>query len=182
MVKERDVARHLSDIIVLEERFEGELAQAHQRHLISYISGISLLLLLIIIYVVFKWRKEHKQNMSDLNDLQQEYEALISLKENLDNSYHYLSEQMTGKFQTNQELMIVLGQRIKALAAFLQKPIPDSLSKVASQIEDLKRNKNYIVDSIGLLYAVNHPEFVSELRAHNLTSSEIATAVFICLA
>jgi tetratricopeptide (TPR) repeat protein len=178
MVKERDVARHLSDIIVLEEHFEGELAQAHQRHLISYISGISLLLLLIIIYVVFKWRKERKQNMSDLNDLQQEYEALISLKENLDNSYHYLSEQMTGKFQTNQELMIILGQRIKSLAAFLQKPIPDSLSKVASQIEDLKRNKNYIVDSIGLLYAVNHPEFVSELRAHDLTSSEIG---YCCL-
>lgn len=178
LVKERDVARHLSDIKVLEERFEGDLVQSHQRHLISYISGISLLLLLIIIHVLLKWRNERKQNMSDLADLQQEYNALISLKERMDSSYQYLSHQITSGSQTDQELMRVLGHRIKSLSAFLQKPIPDSLSKVASQIDDLKRNRNYIVDSIGLLYAVTCPDFVSELRAHDLTSSEIG---YCCL-
>ena len=178
LVKERDVARHLSDIKVLEERFEGELVQAHQRHLISYISGISLLLLFITICLVFKWRNESKQNESDLADLQQEYNALISLKERMDSSYQYLSHQIISDSQTDQELMRILGYRIKSLSAFLQKPIPDSLSKVASQIEDLKRNRNYIVDSIGLLYAVSCPAFVSELRAHDLTSSEIG---YCCL-
>lgn len=178
LVKERDVARHLSDIKVLEERFEGELVQAHQRHIISYISGISLLLLLITVCLVFKWRNEREQNMRGLADLQQEYNALISLKERMDSSYQYLSHQIISDSQTDQELMRVLGYRIKSLSAFLQKPIPDSLSKVASQIEDLKRNRNYIVDSIGLLYAVTCPDFVSELRAHDLTSSEIG---YCCL-
>ena len=178
LVKERDVARHLSDIKVLEERFEGELVQAHQRHIISYISGISLLLILITVCLVFKWRNERDQNMRGLADLQQEYNALISLKERMDSSYQYLSHQIISDSQTDQELMRVLGYRIKSLSAFLQKPIPDSLSKVASQIEDLKRNRNYIVDSIGLLYAVTCPDFVSELRAHDLTSSEIG---YCCL-
>ena len=178
MVKKRDVARHLTDIKLVEERFEGELVLARQNHLISYISGIALLMLIITILLSLKWRRDRKQKMRDLASLQQEYDALVSLKEHLDGSYHYLSEQMMGKLQTDQELMIVLGQRIKSLSAFLQKPIPDSLSKVASQIEDLKKNKNYIVDSIGLLYAVNCPDFVSELRAHDLTSAEIG---YCCL-
>ena len=178
MVKKRDVARHLTDIKLVEERFEGKLVLARQNHLISYISGIALLMLIITILLSLKWRRDRKQKMRDWASLQQEYDALVSLKEHLDGSYHYLSEQMMGKLQTDQELMIVLGQRIKSLSAFLQKPIPDSLSKVASQIEDLKKNKNYIVDSIGLLYAVNCPDFVSELRAHDLTSAEIG---YCCL-
>lgn len=52
------------------------------------------------------------------------------------------------------------------------------MSKVASQIDDLKKNKNYIVDSIGLLYAVTYPDFISDLRAYGLTSSEIG---YCCL-
>ena len=89
-----------------------------------------------------KWRKERRRNMQDLSDLQQEYEVLISLKERMEGTYQYLSNQVTMTSQTDQELMSVLGYRIKSLSAFLQKPVPDSLSNVASQINDLKKNKN----------------------------------------
>ena len=125
-----------------------------------------------------RWKRERIHNESNLADLQQEYDALVALKERMDATYQYLSNQVTETSYTDQELMRFLGHRIKSLAAFLQKPIPDSLSKVASQIDDLKKNKNYIVDSIGLLYAVTYPEFVNKLRAHDLTSSEIG---FCCL-
>ena len=125
-----------------------------------------------------RWKREHIRNKNNLADLQQEYDALVLLKERMEATYQYLSNQMTAASYTDQELMRVLGHRIKSLSAFLQKPIPDSLSKVASQIDDLKKNKNYIVDSIGLLYAVTYPDFVNELRAHDLTSSEIG---FCCL-
>ncbi len=178
LVKKKDVARHLSDIKLVEERFENELIQSRQNHVISYAVGIAILLLVITIYMNLKWRKERKSNMNDLKDLQQEYDALIALKERMDGTYHYLSSQMTEQSYTDYELRIVLGQRIKSLSAFLQNPIPDSLSKVAAQIDDLKKNKNYIVDSIGLLYAVTYPDFVSELRSHDLTSSEIG---YCCL-
>ena len=96
----------------------------------------------------------------------------------MEGTYQFLSNQVTETSQTDQELMRILGYRIKSLSAFLQKPVPDSLSNVASQINDLKKNKNFIVDSIGLLYAVKHPDFVSELRSYDLTSAEIG---YCCL-
>ena len=178
LVKKKDVARHLSDIKLVEERFENELIQSRQNHVMSYAIGIAILLLVISIYISLKWRKERRRNRNDLRDLQQEYDALVALKERMDSTYHYLSSQMTAQSYTDHELRVVLGQRIKSLSAFLQNPIPDSLSKVAAQIDDLKKNKNYIVDSIGLLYAVTYPDFVSELRSHDLTSSEIG---YCCL-
>lgn len=178
LIKRRDAARHFSDIKLVEERFENEIAQSRQKHIMTYVASISIFLIFIILYMTVKWRIERKKSMNDLSDLQQEYDALVFLKERMDATYQYLSNQMTEASYTDQELMRVLGHRIKSLSAFLQKPIPDSLSKVASQIDDLKKNKNYIVDSIGLLYAVTYPDFVNELRARDLTSSEIG---FCCL-
>lgn len=178
LVKQEDVRRHNLDIEVVEDNFRNELTQTRQRHLMSYVASVSILMICIIIYMTAKWRKERRKNKSDLSELQQEYDALVSLKERMAANYQYLNDQITETSDTDQELMRVLGCRIRSLSAFLQKPIPDSLSKVASQIDDLKKNRNYIVDSIGLLYAVTYPDFVNKLRTHDLTSSEIG---FCCL-
>lgn len=178
LVKNRDMARHRSDVKVIEERYEKELYQNRYKHFVSYIVAIAICVLLMIIYMNIRWKRERIRNKSNLADLQQEYDVLVSLKERMDATYQHLRNQVIETSYTDQELMRVLGHRIKSLSAFLQKPIPDSLSKVASQIDDLKKNKNYIVDSIGLLYAVTYPDFVNELRAHDLTSSEIG---FCCL-
>ena len=178
LVKKEDVRRHRSDIEVVEEGFRNELTQTRQRHYMSYAISISILLIILLLYMNIKWKIQRQHNKKDLEELQQEYAALISLKERMDGTYKYLSGQISKQSHTDQELMKVLGQRIKSLAAFLQQPIPDSLSKVASQIDDLKKNKNYIVDSIGLLYAVTYPDFISDLRAYGLTSSEIG---YCCL-
>lgn len=178
LVKEEDVKRHRSDIEVVEDSYRNELIQTRQRHYISYAIGISILLITLLLYVNIRWKVQRQHTKKNLEELQQEYAALISLKERMDGTYQYLSGQISKQSCADQELMMVLGQRIKSLAAFLQKPIPDSLSKVASQIDDLKKNKNYIVDSIGLLYAVTYPDFISDLRAHGLTSSEIG---YCCL-
>ena len=178
LVKKKDAARQRSDVKLIEENFKNELVQNRQRYFMSYILGISIFLICLIIYMSIKWRKERIRNKKDLSELQQEYEALTSLKERMEGTYQYLSNQVTETSQTDQELMRILGYRIKSLSAFLQKPVPDSLSNVASQINDLKKNKNFIVDSIGLLYAVKHPDFVSELRSYDLTSAEIG---YCCL-
>lgn len=178
LVKEEDVKRHRSDIEVVEDRYRNELVQTRQRHYMSYAISISIFLITLLLYMNIKWKVQREHNKRELEELQQEYAALVSLKERMDGSYQYLSGQIAKQSHTDQELMKVLGRRIKSLAAFLQKPIPDSLSKVASQIDDLKKNKNYIVDSIGLLYAVTYPDFISDLRAYGLTSSEIG---YCCL-
>ena len=49
---------------------------------------------------------------------------------------------------------------------------------MASQLDSLKQNKNYIVDNIGMLYAVKYPKFIGELRNHGLSPSEIG---YCCL-
>ena len=178
LVKQVDVARHNSNIRLVEERYENELSQNHQKHVISYIVAITICMLFLIIYMNIRWKRERILIKNNLADLQQEYDALVLLKERMDVTYQYLSNQVAVASYTDQELMRVLGHRIKSLSAFIQKPIPDSLSKVAAQIDELKKNRNCIVDSIGLLYAVTYPDFVNELRAHDLTSSEIG---FCCL-
>lgn len=165
LMKQRDVARHLSDVKLIEERFAKELLQNRQKFLIFSGAMLIIVLLTVSSSITFRWVNERKKYKSDISELEQEFISLSLLKESLNCS-------------TNEELMRILGLRIKALSAFFQKPIPDSLSKVAQQIDNLKENKNSIVDSIGLLYAVNYPDFVSELRRHNLTSAEIG---YCCL-
>lgn len=177
-VKDKDVERHLSDIKLVEERYENKIIQNHQQHVTIYMLILVSLLIIFISYIYMKFKIEHKKNLQDIADLKQEYTALSLLNERIDNTYKYLSCQLTIQNFTDQELKRVLGQRIRSLSVFLQKPVPDSLSRVTAQIEDLKKNKNYIVDSIGLLYAVSYPDFVGELMTYNLTSAEIG---YCCL-
>ena len=110
--------------------------------------------------------------------IEKTYKKQFSEYSRLKDTYNYLNEQIERLGDTNKDSLLILGHRIKSLAVFLQKPIPDSLSKVAAQIKDIKKNRSYIVDSIGILYAVNYPAFVSELRKFGLTSSEIG---YCCL-
>lgn len=180
-IKERDVTRHKSNVKLIEERYKNEFIQSRQKHLIIYFATFAILILCITLYLNIKWRKERKLNQSNLAELQQEYDALCMLKEHLDGANKYLCEQVAVQSSTDQELLRVLGHRMKSLSAFLQKPIPDSLSKVVPQIENLRKSKNYIVDNIGLLYAVTYPDFVSELRMHDLTSSEIGYCCLLLL-
>lgn len=180
-IKKRDVARHKSNVKLIEERYKNEFIQARQKHLILYFATFALLILCTTLYLNIKWRNERKLNRSNLKELQQEYDALCMLKEHLDGANKYLCEQVAVQSSTDQELLRVLGHRMKSLSAFLQKPIPDSLSKVVPQIENLRKSKNYIVDNIGLLYAVTYPDFVSELRMHDLTSSEIGYCCLLLL-
>lgn len=148
LVKNRDVQRHRSDIKLKEEHFKNEIIQTRQKHLTSYIIGIMILFAVITVYLYVRWRRESNRSLEDLSELQKEYDVLLSLKERMDGTYQYLNNQITGIYNTDQELKIVLGHRLKSLSSFLQKPVPDSLSKVAPQIEDLKKNKNQIVDSV----------------------------------
>lgn len=181
MIKTRDVARHRSNIKLVEEQYRSRLIHTRQKHLILYFATIALIILCITIHLNVKWRNERRQNMQNLTDLKHEYDALTMLKERLESTNKYLRGQLSEHSSPDGELLKVLGHRMKSLSAFLQKPIPDSLYKVVPQIENLKKSKNYLVDNIGLLYAVTYPDFVSELRQHDLTSSEIGYCCLLLL-
>ena len=51
-------------------------------------------------------------------------------------------------------------------------------AKVADKLEDLTADKNTVTDSIGMLYAMYHPNFVLKLEEYGLTASEVG---FCCL-
>ena len=173
-----DLRIHNSDLKLVEERYSSEMTRIHQRQKFSYLIIVMSLILMLSLYFIFIWSNKYIKNKADLEDLTNEYESLKQLECKLNETYRYLSDQMGDDCDSNKELLAFLRCRIKSLAAFLKRPIPDALSKVAAQIDDLKKNKNYIVDSIGLLYAVNYPDFVSELQSYGLTSSEIG---YCCL-
>lgn len=78
----------------------------------------------------------------------------------------------------DQEVYEILNRRIIALTSFLTKDKPDSLSKIADNLDDLIKEKSAVADSIGLLYAIYHPNFVLRLREYDLTASETG---FCCL-
>ncbi len=194
-----DLALHKSDIKLIEERYRHQINMIRQKHRMSYIIAVMFVACLIIGGTYINRRKELQRNKKDIKELLHEYHTLLTLKDKISNqyqeientykiqsseysrlkdTYNYLNEQVERLDDTNKDFIIILGHRIKSLAAFLQKPIPDSLSKAAAQIKDIKKNRSYIVDSIGILYAVNYPVFVSELRKFGLTSSEIG---YCCL-
>ena len=197
---------HMSDLKLVEERYEHEITILRQRQRTSYLAAIVLLILFYLACLFYKWNKKRVITEQELEALRKEYEILQVVKEKisrqytdaeaamakveiiykdklleysrLEDAYKYLTEQSGREVDTSSEVLMILGYRMRSLAAFLQKPIPDSLSKVTAQIDNLKKNRNFIVDSIGILYAVNYPDFISELRGYGLTSAEIG---YCCL-
>ena len=173
-----DIKLHQSDLKLVEQRHFHEIQEISQKYKFLYLTIIFLSILFVSLFYIIKWYKAYSKNKSEYDSLTKEYDELRRLEAKLNDAYRYLSEQMDRRGESSKDLMTILGYRIKSLSAFLKRPIPDALSKIPSQIEDVKKNKNYIVDSVGLLYAINYPDFVSVLQNHGLTSSEIG---FCCL-
>lgn len=173
-----DIKLHQSDLKLVEQRHSHEIQEISQKYKFLYLTIIFLSILFVSLFYIIKWYKAYSKNKSEYDSLIKEYDELRRLEAKLNDAYRYLSEQMDRRGESSKDLMTILGYRIKSLSAFLKRPIPDALSKIPSQIEDIKKNKNYIVDSVGLLYAINYPDFVSVLQNHGLTSSEIG---FCCL-
>ena len=173
-----DIKLHQSDLKLVEQRHFHEIQEISQKYRFLYLTIIFLSILFVSLFYIIKWYKAYSKNKSEYDSLTKEYDELRRLEAKLNDAYRYLSEQMDRRGESSKDLMTILGYRIKSLSAFLKRPIPDALSKIPSQIEDIKKNKNYIVDSVGLLYAINYPDFVSVLQNHGLTSSEIG---FCCL-
>ena len=173
-----DIKLHQSDLKLVEQRHSHEIQEISQKYKFLYLTIIFLSILFVSLFYIIKWYKAYSKNQSEYDSLIMEYDELRRLEAKLNDAYRYLSEQMDRRGESSKDLMTILGYRIKSLSAFLKRPIPDALSKIPSQIEDIKKNKNYIVDSVGLLYAINYPDFVSVLQNHGLTSSEIG---FCCL-
>lgn len=183
------------DTKYVEERFHKQLTIIHQKTIIICSIIISTFLL-VIFAILYRRKKQQTDHLTSLlSDLKEEHDELVELQHASNDAY----EQMKINFEhmeiehdklleihTENKLAFenaqkILDKRIQSLGAFLSKDLPDSISKVAEEIEDLTKNRYVIVDNIGMLYAIYHPAFVEKLTVKGLTASEIGYCCLLLL-
>lgn len=127
-------------------------------------SALFALLFSILLYSIMQSKKERKRIDGLYQGLKEEQDNLISvLQEN-------------AELQENARRL--LGERITALGQFLSHDKPKSLGIVSDQLESLTENRKELLDTIGMLYAIYHPGFVSKLMDKGLSTAEIG---YCCL-
>ena len=101
--------------------------------------------------------------------------------DNLQAELSSLKEIQSNQEDMSKEAVSILGQRITALSRFLSNETPESLEQVSSQLETLTENRRELLDTIGMLYAVYHPNFVSKLAGYGLSSTEVGYCCLLVL-
>ena len=163
---EEDLTRFGQDTRFLEERLERQRRETRNGLIIGLLLLLITLALSISIYHHISARKRHKRLSEKYQNLSFEYTVL-----------QRLHKTVTGD-SVDLEARKELAKRIQVLGAFLSKEKPDSLDRVADQLDSLTENRKQLLETIGLLYAIYHPEFVSILLRKDLSVTEIG---FCCL-
>lgn len=155
----------------VNERFEKESTIFKQRILFLCVFIIVIVLLAYGGVFIYRYHKNERRLRVEYRNLHKECDYLSGIMK-------WYNENRSTDSANDQEVYEILNRRIIALTSFLTKDKPDSLSKIADNLDDLIKEKSTVADSIGLLYAIYHPNFVLRLREYDLTASEIG---FCCL-
>ena len=159
-----DMILYRQDTRFIEERHANQLRV--RRYTEYLVFGILLLLVMgtASFYFVRKKRREEARMASMYEDLRAEYDSLQQISQTT--------------VQVNDRAKALLGDRMRALGAFLTEEQPESLDRAASRLETLTENRKELVETIGLLFGVYHPRFISMLLEYGLTTMEVG---FCCL-
>lgn len=142
----------------------------HQRkeHLLFRWISIGSLVAVLLIAGLSIILKKNKRQKVEVNHL------YLSLKEEQEGLASLLREHS----ELQERARDILGKRVKALGQFLAVDRPKSLDRVSDRLDSLTENRRELLETIGMLYAVYHPAFVSELMDKNLSTTEIG---YCCL-
>lgn len=155
---------YLAQVDIVDER---ESFRRRNGWLWNTLFIIIVLTLAIAVVMSSEFRKQvrREQNLKDVYEhLRAEYEQIKNLP-----------MLVSGLPPDSQETLI---DRIRAMGRFFSNPYPESLDLVADQLESLSQNRKELLESIGILYAVYHPAFVSKLLDSRLTTLEVG---YCCL-
>ena len=158
----QDLFIYKSNIALLQKEYQFLLSERKKRNIKMYSILFISLLSIISLYTSIKWFVNKRKLWAINNEfrilkiVEQKYYNILSLVKDNDN----------------------LKNRLISFTTFMESPKPDSISKIASQIEMIEKNKNYIIDNVALVYTILYPEFVVRLKNNGLTTSEIG---FCCL-
>lgn len=157
----KDLTLFRSDVALIEEKYQNELHNIRYSHLRIYISIIVIFILLVASYILHRWLKIRK----DYGALRLGYEQLLRLNEGV------IKETKLGALPYG-DMRDILNKRLSAMAEFVHEPVPATLHKAKERVDELRQNRDAIVESIVLLYAVEFPDFILELRSCGLTLLE----------
>lgn len=174
-----DLIKINQEIKAIQKDYESNVTIINQKFYLRI--AVFVLLLIISLGLTFYHRyKKGRQNMQlKYEGLKREYEELLYLKKRILPIESLMGDlNDSGDSEHNALVGKIIEARIKALSSFLNKDMPDSLSKVADTLDELLDNRYKVTDSIGLIYAIYYPHFVSKLTERGLTASEIG---YCCL-
>lgn len=162
-----DLVLFKQDTRFIDERFSH--LEKKRRANGAFIAILSAILALGI-FLLFRIRKQKAKRtrlQALYNDLKIEYDSLKSL--------------ITNNTKADEQAKQLLGKRLHALSAFFSEDIPGSLERAASSLETLSEDRKELVETIGLLYGIYHPRFVSMLLQHNLSTTEVGLCCLFVL-
>ena len=162
-----DLVLFKQDTRFIDERFSH---LEKKRRATSAFVAILIAILAFGVYLLSRIRKQKAQRtrlQALYNDLKIEYDSLKSLT--------------TNNTKANEQAKQLLGKRLYALSAFFSEDIPGSLERAASSLETLSEDRKELVETIGLLYGIYHPQFVSMLLQHNLSTTEVGLCCLFVL-
>lgn len=174
-----DLVKINQEVKSVKNNYENNITIIKQRILFVTIVIILIIVILLCLFIYRKFRKRELSLRLQYDEIKVEYDELSALMEKLKPIEKFMDTlEKDNNDEHNAQVQRIIEMRVKALAAFLNRDMPDSLSKATVTLEELLNNREKVTVSIGLIYAIYFPRFVSKLTDCGLTASEIG---YCCL-
>lgn len=180
---------HLSDSLNLvrinqevksaQKSYEASIVIIKQRVSFGIIASILALVVALCIRYHLRVKEKEKRLRQHIEEIKEEYEELSVIKDKFKPVENIVSD-LDCHDSSGRDALIqnIIEARIKSLVAFLNKDIPDSLSRSGGSLDELLNNREQVTGNIGLIYAIYYPHFVAALAECDLSASEIG---YCCL-
>lgn len=147
-----------NDVRFLEERHRNEVERQKTAYATSWLVLAIIVLSVFVIYAVLKSAKVKKKYIKDVQSVREEYAFIRALTNDADSPV---------------EVREILQQRIEALRPYItnNKILPARRGRKG--LEKLDEDRKNLLRSVGMIYALTYPGFVSELVSYSLTPEEI---------
>lgn len=174
-----DLVKINQEVKSVKNNYENNITIIKQRILFVTIVIILIIVILLCLFIYRKFTKRELSLRLQYDEIKVEYDELSALMEKLKPIEKFMDTlEKDNNDEHNAQVQRIIEMRVKALAAFLNRDMPDSLSKATVTLEELLNNREKVTVSIGLIYAIYFPRFVSKLTDCGLTASEIG---YCCL-
>lgn len=174
-----DLIKINQEVKSVRTNYENNITIIKQRILYVIIAVIFIIIISLCLFFHRMFRKRELSLRLQYDEIKEEYDELSALTKRL-KPIEKLMDTLEKDNNDEHSVLVqrIIEMRVKALATFLNRDVPDSLSKAAVTLEELLNNRDKVTVSIGLIYAIYFPRFVSKLTDCGLTASEIG---YCCL-